>query len=233
MCWVDKNSVEQMIQLKKKYNISQFVETGVFKGVNARLHSFHWDKVISCDIIDEYIDIAREYNKDRNNVFIEKMSSPDFLKKFVKEYREQERDDYVFIFLDAHFYDPNLPPEEKWVVVNELKALKGFDKGIICLHDFDCNGLGHCCYDGQPLGFPLVLPHLMQVRNDYYYYINNKESCDIHNEESIFETKELIIDEEVIDNVRYSNSCDRLKYRGLLYCTPTELDINKFDLRRA
>ena len=54
MCWVDKKSISQMLKLQEEYNISQFVETGVFKGVNVRLHSFHWDKVMSCDISDEY-----------------------------------------------------------------------------------------------------------------------------------------------------------------------------------
>lgn len=233
MCWVDKNSIKQMLMLRDEYSISQFVETGVFKGVNVRLHSFHWNKVLSCDISDEYISIAKNYNKDRDNVFIEKMSSPDFLRQFIKTYRYHGRKDYVFIFLDAHFYDPDLPPEEKWVVVNELKALEGFDKCIICLHDFDCSGLGHCCYDGTPLGFPLVLPHLLKVNSNFYYYVNNKENCDVHDESSIYDVQELIINDEVIDNIRYSNSCDRLKYRGLLYCTPEPLDVNKFDLRRA
>lgn len=233
MCWLDKNSIKQMLKLKKEYEISQFIETGVFKGINIRLHSFHWDKVISCDIVDEYIDIAKKYTKDRDNVVIEKSSSPAFLRNFVKEYRKQDRDDYVFIFLDAHFYDKYLSVGDKWVVVKELEALEGFDKCIICLHDFDCSGLGHCCYEGQPLGFPLVFPNLMKVNFNFYYYVNNLENCDIHDEISILEVPELIINDEVMDNIRYSNSCDRLKYRGLLYCTPTPLDLDKFDFRRA
>jgi hypothetical protein len=233
MCWVDKKSIDQMMKLKEEYNISQFIETGVFKGVNVRLHSFHWDKVISCDISDEYIAIAKDYTKDRDNIFIEKMSSPDFLKKFIKEYKGDNRDDIVFIFLDAHFYDPDLPPEEKWVVVNEIKALEGFDNCVICLHDFDCSGLGHCCYNGQPLGFPLVLPGLLKINSNFNFYVNTKDACDIHNEESILQVSELIVDEEVLDNIRYSNSCERLKYRGLLYCTPEPLDLKGFDIRRA
>ena len=101
MCWVDKKSVKNMFKLRDKYGINTFVETGVFKGVNVRLHSFHWDKILSCDISDEYISIAKDYTIDRDNIFIEKLSSPDFLRKFIKNYKEQGRDDYVFIFLDA------------------------------------------------------------------------------------------------------------------------------------
>ena len=32
------------------------------------------------------------------------------------------------------------------------------------------------------------------------------------------------------NNIKYSNSCDRLKYRGLLYCTPTDINIDNYDL---
>tara|TARA_Y100000310_G_C20666217_1_gene807634 strand:- start:743 stop:1444 length:702 start_codon:yes stop_codon:yes gene_type:complete len=233
MCWLDKTSIEQMLKLRDKYNISTFVETGVFKGVNIRLHSFYWEEVMSCDIMDEYITIAEEYTNDRNNVIIQKKSSPDFLRDFIEEYNKEGRSDIVFIFLDAHFYDPNLPPDEKWVVVNELKALKGFKNCVICMHDFDCSGLGHCCYDGQPLGFPLVLSGLKEVNPSFYLYVNTKEYCDIHNEKTIYEVPELIVNKEVLDNVRYTNSCDRLRYRGILYCTPTELDLEEFRLRRA
>ena len=63
--------------------------------------------------------------------------------------------------------------------------------------------------------------------------MNNKDHCDIHDEKSIYDVQELVVNEEVLDNVRYTNSCDRLRYRGLLYCTPTLLDLGKFDLRRA
>ena len=139
----------------------------------------------------------------------------------------------IFFFLDAHFYDPDLPPDEKWVVVNELKALDGFKNCIICIHDFDCSGLGHCCYDGQPLGFPLVLKHLDKINDKFYMYVNYKESCDIYNEETIRTVPEIIVDDLVVDTVRNTNSCERLKYRGLLYCVPDELDLNVFQLRRA
>jgi len=233
MCWVDKNSIKQMLKLRDDYNISQFVETGVFKGVNVRLHSFHWDKVMSCDISDEYIAIAKDYVKDRDNIIIEKKSSADFIKGFIKKYKEEDRSDIVFFFLDAHFYDPNLPTGDKWVITHELESLKGFKNCVICIHDFDCSDLGHCCYDSQPLGFPLVLSGLLKVNPNFYFYVNNRENCEIHDEKSIYEVKELVINEEVLDNIRYANSCDRLRYRGLLYCTPGLIDTDKYDLRRA
>ena len=233
MCWVDKKSLEQMLLLRDKYEISDFVETGSFRGVNVRYHSFHWKNVFSCDINDDYLLIAREYNKDRKNVIIEKQSSSSFLTSYVKEYKDNRRNDIVFFFLDAHFYDLELPATEKWVVLNELKALKDFKNCVICIHDFDCSGLGHCCYDGRPLSFPLVFNSLKDVNNDFYYYVNDRKTCDIHTENTIHETKELIINDSVLDTISNTNSCDRLRYRGILYCTPTELDLNNFSIRRA
>ena len=124
MCWIDKESVRQILKIRDKYKINTFIETGTFRGVNTRLYSFHFKEVLSCDICDDYLKIAKEYNKDCSNVIIKRQSSCDFLKDFIERYKKQQRNDIVFIFLDAHFYDSNLSEEEKWVVVNELKVLK-------------------------------------------------------------------------------------------------------------
>jgi hypothetical protein len=233
MCWIDKNSVIQILKLKKEYNMDTFVETGTFKGVNTRFYSYYWENVLSCDIFEEYLSMAKNYNKDRNNVFIEKKSSGIFIKNFIKKYKEDNRNDIIFFFLDAHFYDPSLPKNKRWVIVDELKSLKGFKNCVLCLHDFDCSGLGHLCYDGQPLGFPLVVPYLNKINKDFYMYVNTKETCDVHNENTIKDVKEIIVDEEVLDNIKYANSCDRLTYRGILYCVPYELNLDNFELKRA
>jgi len=231
MSWHDKQSIEQILKLKDKYKMSTFVETGVFKGVNVRLHSFYWDVVRSCDISKEHISIAKEYVSDRDNVFIEKSNSADFLRNFVDKYNRDGRSDIVFIYLDAHFY--NSIVSERWVVLKELASLKGFKNCVIVMHDFDCCGLGHLCYDGEHFGFPLILDSIRAVNPDIHMYVNTKDMCEIYDEETILERKELIINENVLDNVRFTNSCDRLKYRGILYCTPTELDLEVFNLRKA
>ncbi len=101
------------------------------------------------------------------------------------------------------------------MVVNELRALKNFDKCVICLHDFNCSGLGHCCYEGEPLGFPLVLEDLRKVNKDFHLYVNKKEFCDIHNDETIYQVPELNVNEEVLDNVRYGDRDWMHSYYGL------------------
>jgi len=233
MSWNDKESISQILKLKNEYDICTFVETGTFKGVNVRLHSCHWKEVLSCDISEEYLSIARKYNSDKKNVVIEKKRSVDFIRDFIKKYNSDKREDIVFFFLDAHFYDKLLSPENKWVIVSELRALEGFENCVLCLHDFDCSGLGHLCYDGEHLGFPLIIDKLKKINPDFNMYVNSKDTCDIYDEETIYQRKEIIVNEDVLENVRLANSCDRLKYRGLLYCTPTPIDLSKYNLRRA
>jgi len=233
MCWLDKTALKQMLTLRDLYGIKNFIETGVFKGINVMYHSYHWMNVFSCDINDEYLSIARKYNMGRDNVIIKKRSSPFFIEEYINNYESNRKSDIIFFFLDAHFYDNKLPKNDRWVIVNELKALKGFKNCVICIHDFDCSGLGHCCYDGRPLGFPLVLDQLKEINKDFYFYVNSRETCSIYTEKTIHSVKEIKVNENVLDMIRNTNSCDRLKYRGFLYCTPTELNLDNFKLRRA
>src|SRR3989338_1582117 len=134
MSWLDKTAVEQILKLIDRFNISAFLETGTFKGINAKFQAQNFKEVLTCEISDDYLKAARERLKDNKNVRIFKQSSPDFLLAFIEEYKKKKRKDIVFVYLDAHFYDPSLPPEEKWVVVNELRALKGFKNCVICIH---------------------------------------------------------------------------------------------------
>ena len=232
MCWVDKKSIEQILKLRDKFHISTFIETGTFKGVNAKFHAQNFKEVLTCDINEEYLKKARKRLKPHKNVFVYKQSSPNFLKSFIQKYNHQEREDIVVIFLDAHFYKPFLPPDEKWVVINELKALKGFKNCVIYIHDFDCEGLGHCIYDGEDLGYPLIKDDLMKVNPNFYLYTNTREFCEIYNEKTIANVPGITLDEDTLENIKFTNSEKRLAYRGILYCTPEELDLNYFQLKK-
>jgi len=234
MCWLDKKAIEQFIKLRDKFNISQFVETGTFMGVNAKLHSRNFKEVLSCELIDEYFDKAKKRMEGLNNVFLFKKSSGDFLRDFIDEYKKAGRTDIVFFFLDAHFYNPEASPEDRWVVLKELKALKGFKNCIIVIHDFD-NNLGHCVYDDEHLGLPLVKEDLMKVNPDFHLYTNELHTCDIITEEEVKEGKVpgLDPDFETLDNIRYAHSRPSRTQRGFLYAIPEKLDLKDFELRKV
>ncbi|MDP2755917.1 MAG: hypothetical protein Q8P40_16260 [Nitrospirota bacterium] len=226
--WFDKKAVEQTLKLKEEIDISTYVETGVFRGINIRFWSYYFKEVWGCDISEEYLKIAKSKVQDRN-VLLLKIDSPTFLKSITNTYNKMRREDTLFIYLDAHFYDPKLPANEKWVVKNELKALEGFRNCAIAIHDFDCNGLGHLVYDGEHLNFELIKDELSKVNPDFRFYTNTREFCEVHTRESIKGVIGLVEDEETLETIDY-HSTDRLKYRGILYCVPRELDLRRYQL---
>lgn len=219
-----------MKKLRDDFNISTFLETGTFKGINAKVHAYNFKEVLTCDIKEEYLTDARKRLEPYKNVHVYAKSSPQFLKDFIEQYQKDGRTDTVLMFLDAHFYDPNLPKDQKWVVLSELKALQGFKNAILCLHDFDAQGLGHCTYDGEDLGWPLVKNDIMQVNPDFHYYTNKKEFCEIYDENTIKEVPGIELDTDTLDNIRYAHTTERLTYRGFLYAVPKELDLARYQL---
>jgi len=229
MSWTDKIAAEEVVKLRDEFNIKTAIATGTFTGIAEELYAHYFDEVVSTDIELKYLRIARKRLRKYKNVKLFLMPSWEFLSAFTQQYYEQKRDDYIFIYLDAHFYDPALPPQDKWVVVKELKALKGFKKSILCLHDFDCQGLGHLVYGREHLGWNVVGEHISQVNPDFHYYTNKRQWCDIYNEQTVRELP-VTVDEYVIDSIRFVNSSDVKRYRGILYAAPRKLDLNEFRL---
>jgi hypothetical protein len=230
MCWHDRKAAETIHKLAYDFNISTFVETGTFKGINARYQSKNFKQVFSCEKNREYYETASWKTQGCSNVHLFNISSPEFLKLFVSCYRSMNSDEYVFIYLDAHFYDPKAPREEMWVVLRELQALQNFDKCFICIHDFKCSGLGHLVYDNEPLDYYLIQKDLIAVNPNMYVYCNTRQGCEIHTETSIIGVPGMMADEDTLDNIRYSHTDDRRRFRGMLYCTPIQLDLSRYDL---
>jgi len=226
MSWTDNQAVETIKKLRDIFKIETFLETGTFKGINARLHSFNFEEVITCEKIPEYFKEANRKLTFYSNVLCVHMDSKHFLKNFVRTYNEHKRKDIVFIYLDAHFYDKNLPKSKRFQVLDELKELKNFKNCIICIHDFD-NGLGHITYDGISLDLDLIKKDLMNVNPNFKLYTNELSTCDIVKPtlKSIKDAN-LSVDKETLDNLEYTWSSPRLTYRGILYALPKEVDIN-------
>jgi len=213
MSWTDKQSIRVINYLKGKFNVKTFIETGTHVGVNAQLHSQNFKKVLTCEKIKEYFDKAKDRCKEEKNVFIYKQDSVEFLKKFREE-------PMPIFYLDAHFYEKGMKDktnEEKFVVIRELKALKGKEDCIIIIHDFD-NNLGHITYDGQPLDLELIKKDLMAVNPNLKLYTNELSSCDIKRLEEAEDWEEFI-------NLRYTWSKPEKTYRGILYAVPKEINI--------
>jgi hypothetical protein len=229
MSWTDKKALEQIMNLRDYYNIKIFIETGTFKGVNAAVHANNFETVLTCELMGQYYWEAKKKLFPYPNVHVILERSPIFLKRIKPFIVGVEM---VFIYLDAHFYDPQLPTDERWVVIKELQSLAGLDNCVIAIHDFNCNGLGHLEYDGQDLNFQLLEPYLYDINPNFHYYGNTKEGCDILTKERVSagEIPNLILDEVTDDNLTYAWTQESKTYRGILYCTPTQLDLTQFDL---
>ncbi len=227
--WYDRFSVFATLRIRDIYNVNTFIETGTFRGVNLRFWFYHFKEVIGCEINPEYAKITQDKITEvipqrRPTAFVHCKSSPDFLSEYIKQYRQDKRNDYVIFYLDAHFYNPKLP--NKFVVLDELNSLYDFNRAIIIIHDFDVSGLGHIEYDGISLNFELVKDALNSVNPEFDYYQNTKELCAPHTLETIKVVPYLVQDEDTIETINYHNT-DRLKYRGILYCLPRLYKLEK------
>jgi len=233
MSWTDKLAVKTILQLRDDFNIEEFIETGTFKGINAYLYSLYFKRVFTCEIDPVYYkDVKDNCN---SNVVPFNLSSPDFLKVY-KRLRKlsKSKSNIPLFYLDAHFYDPSLPKEKRFVVLDELEALKNLGDCVIVIHDFDCEGLGHITYDGISLNFNLVKEKLNKINPDFVYYTNTKEYCDIVTENEVRQGRVpgILPVEDVFNNLKYVWSSPEKTYRGILYCVPKELDLLKYKLKK-
>ncbi len=217
MSWQDKVARETIIQLQNEFKIRTAVETGSYKGVGTEWLAKHFSIVVSVENNEEYREIANE-----RLASLKQWNGSVYLGDSVKFLSRLKRNrDFYFFYLDAHFYDPKR--KQKFVVVDELKALKGYGDCVICIHDFDNGVFGGLCYDGQPLNRDVIGEHIQKVNPNFHYYTNTE--CDIYTEDTI---DGVTVDEVVLDNLRTFKGRDK---RGLLYAVPKKLDLSKYKLR--
>ena len=222
MSWTDSIAIDTIKQLKDDFKIEYAVETGTFRGINAELYSSIFKRVITIEVDKKYALQARYRVADKKNVVVLNCDSTVFLGWLHKQ------NSTVFFYLDAHFYDSKRV--QRWVVVDELKALQGYTKCVVCIHDFDNGEFGHLIYGGEPLNFEVVEPYLKEINPNFHYYTNTE--CNIYNKFTVSGLP-ITVEEGVIDSLEYANSSDIKKNRGILYATPEVLDLEKYKLREV
>lgn len=232
MSWTDIKSIETMKKLRDRFNIKVFVETGTWRGQGSEVYGSHFETLLTVEVVPEYYWNAKKRLHKHTNIYQTLMSSPDYLRKIAPPLKNAGR---VLFFLDAHFYDASLPPEDRWVILQELRALEGFGDCVIMIHDFNCNGLGGLVYDGVPLDFDLVKDAIAKINPNFHYYFNTFEGCDILTKEKLLAGKmpPLELDEETSDTLDFVWSKPETihrAYRGFLYATPEPLDLTQFEL---
>ena len=230
MSWTDRIATEQILKLRDEFKIKSVVSTGTFIGADVEMFAQNFDEVYTMDIEDKYLDIAQARLLGYDNITFGWMNSWEFIQLFIESYQIMGDSDTIMFFLDAHFYDPTLAQQDRWVAVKELQALRGFKNCVIVIHDFDCGGLGHLIYDGEHFGWNVIGKYITKVNPGFHYYCNTREWCDIYSEANIWSSP-YIIDEHLLDGIRFTNSSDVKRYRGILYAVPKKLDTTKYRLK--
>lgn len=240
MSWTDKKSIEHIKKIRDIFKVKTFVETGTYKGMNVLAHKDNFEWIYSCEKVKKYYDITfKKLIKDEGmfandkGIWIYNEDSKSWLKWFKEQiypYKDMDTGKYVIFYLDAHFYDKKRPKGKgKFVVLDELKALKGLKNAIIIIHDFD-NNLGHITYDEISLDMKLVKKDLLKVNPNFKFYTNELSSCDIMTIREVRKLwqEEKITDQEyddMLENLKYTWSKPEKAYRGILYCLPKKVKI--------
>ena len=231
--WFDQFAVKQVEKLRDTFNVSTYVESGTFRGVNLLFWSYRFKRVVGIEKAENYFQITKERLKARPNVYLYNGDSANYLKTFGQMYNLLFQGALnTLIYLDAHFYEPGATTQhERWVVLRELDALSESRNCILVIHDmagFE-EGLYGLTYDGEPLTFNLLKDSLLRVNPDFHFYRNTREFCQPHTKESIVGVEGIFPDEDTLETISYHRT-DRLQYRGTLYCTPEALDLSLFQL---
>ena len=123
-------SDHNIVDLKQKYNINTFIETGTFKGFGIKfIQNINFDKIYSCEFLKQWRDYCVQKFKDDARVKIFNSESQVFLKKILNNL---ESTDKCIFWLDAHY--PGKDPYYQKSLDNGIKI----DYGS---YDFDVSNI--------------------------------------------------------------------------------------------
>jgi hypothetical protein len=162
---------EEVLQLKKTFNIKAAIETGTFVGSTTLFLARNFEQVLTLEINESYYDVACQRLNDCENVLGCLADSSCHLQELLDMIDIR---DTVFFFADAH-WGLHCPLED------ELKAfaLKGI-RPVIAIHDFKVPGeeeLGYDSYNGQDFTFDWLQPRFEEIYGEegYHYHYNSGE----------------------------------------------------------
>ncbi len=144
----------EVLRLRDKHRLSIAVETGTCLGVTTSWLSDHFGKVVSCELIERFANIAKQVLAGRALVRVEVGDSPDTIARTAY-------DDALY-FLDAHGISGS--GKEHCPLLHELTAIANAGiKPCIVIHDFQVPGtdFGYDSMpDGRPFNLELIHSHL-------------------------------------------------------------------------
>ncbi len=110
-----------LAQLKRKYNLSYFVETGTAHGDTTELAAMIFDKVWSCDIDPRLVAKSKQRLARYDNVEITTEPSPKFLQRIKPQLTKP-----VLYWLDGHWCGGPVRPAKECPLMEELEMIGTF-----------------------------------------------------------------------------------------------------------
>lgn len=132
MSYSDSFLLKDTLELKEKYSINTFVETGCQDGYSLDILAPHFNNIYSCDIQSHYVTKAKVYNSAHNNIEIIHMDGAEHLEHLISE--SKIVDSNFILYSDGHHI------KNEWgntTELNELNILIKYNlKPFIVFHDF-------------------------------------------------------------------------------------------------
>lgn len=147
--------------LIERYQCDAVIETGCNAGDTTHYLSATYPNltILTCDVMDKYVDLVKRRTRYAHNVVVEKRDSPEFVEKYKDDFR------CPLFYLDAHWY-------EDWPLEREI-ALIG--NGVVCIDDFD---IGHSRYGFDEYNGIRCGPEIIRRNRERIgdvYYTNNPD----------------------------------------------------------
>lgn len=132
MSYSDSFLLKDTLELKEKYSINTFVETGCQDGYSLDILAPHFANIYSCDIQSHYVTNAKIYNSAHSNIEIIHMDGAEHLEYLIKE--NKLIDSSFILYSDGHHINNKLGNTTE---LNELNILIKYNlKPFIVFHDF-------------------------------------------------------------------------------------------------
>lgn len=168
---------KEFLKLKEAFNIDTVIETGTCFGSTTKFLGKHFNRVISIEINEQFLSIARTQIGPLENVKTYCGASEKLLNQILNSVASANGN--TLFFLDAH-WDSHCPLRDELMIIAQYHL-----HPVIAIHDFQVPGqpgLHYDTYNNQPFTFEWLKPLFDDIygAGGYTYYYNSEvNSTDI------------------------------------------------------
>jgi hypothetical protein len=162
---------QEFLKLRNAYGIKTVIETGTCFGSTTKFLGANFNKVISIEINEKYLAIARTLIGKSDNIETYCGASENILHQLLGGKNSDTGN--MFFFLDAH-WESHCPLRDELKIIAQYKVLP-----VIAIHDFQVPGepgLHFDSYNGQAFTFEWIKPLLDNIYGEqgYDHYYNTE-----------------------------------------------------------